>query len=128
MLFRSTCRAALTTIEIIEEEGLIDRAAELGDYAMARLHTNLTDCPIVGDIRGRGLMFGVEIVTDRAEKTAGNALAEQIYYACMDAGLSFKISHGCVLTLSPSMTISRDDLDIALTIVETAIRDAALIR
>ncbi len=122
-----TCRAALTTIEIIEEEGLIDRAAELGDYAMARLRANLTDCPIVGDIRGRGLMFGVEIVTDHAEKTAGNALAEQIYYACMNAGLSFKISHGCVLTLSPPMTISRDDLDSALTIVETAILDAALI-
>ncbi len=123
-----TCRAALTTIEIIEEEGLIDRAAELGDYAMARLHTNLSDCPIVGDIRGRGLMFGIEIVTDRAEKTAGNALAEQIYYACLNAGLSFKISHGCVLTLSPPMTISRDDLDIALTIVETAILDATFIR
>jgi len=123
-----TCRAALTTIEIIEEEGLIDRAAKLGDYAMARLRTNLTDCPIVGDIRGRGLMFGVEIVTDRAEKTTGNALAEQIYYACMNAGLSFKISHGCVLTLSPPMTISRDDLDIALAIVETAILDATLIR
>ncbi|MCF6314851.1 MAG: aminotransferase class III-fold pyridoxal phosphate-dependent enzyme [Marinosulfonomonas sp.] len=123
-----TCRAALTTIGIIEEEGLIDRAAELGDYAMARLHANLTDCPIAGDIRGRGLMFGVEIVTDRAKKTAGNALAEQIYYTCMDAGLSFKISHGCVLTLSPPMTISRDDLDIALAIVETAILDATLIR
>ena len=116
-----TTRAALTTIEIIEEEGLVERAAELGAYAMERLQTSLSDCEIVGDIRGRGLMFGVEIVTDRAARTAGNALAERIYYACLSAGLSFKISRGCVLTLSPPLTIARKDLDRALTIIETAI-------
>lgn len=120
-----TTRAALTTIQIIEEEGLVELAAELGDYAMDRLQNSLSNCPIVGDIRGRGLMFGVEIVTDRAQKTAGNALAEQIYYACLGEGLSFKISQGCVLTLSPPMTIAREDLDRALGIVETAIMNAA---
>jgi len=117
----TTC-AALTTIEIIEEEGLIDRAAELGHYAMSRLQNSLADSPIVGDIRGRGLMFGVEIVSDKAEKTAGVLLAEKIYYACLAKGLSFKISQGCVLTLSPPLTISRDDLDTALRIVETAVK------
>ena len=116
-----TARAALTTIEIIEEEGLVERAAELGAYAMDRLQDVLAGCPIVGGIRGRGLMFGVEIVSDRAEKTPGNDLAEQIYYACLGAGLSFKISLGCELTLSPPMTIARDDLDRALSIVENAI-------
>ncbi len=120
-----TTRAALTTIEIIEEEGLVERAAELGDYAMDRLRSSLSDCPIVGDIRGRGLMFGVEIVTDKAQKTAGNTLAEQVYYACLSKGLSFKISQGCVLTLSPPMTIAREDLDRALGFVETAVMNAA---
>ncbi|MEY8117385.1 aspartate aminotransferase family protein [Falsihalocynthiibacter sp. BN13B15] len=120
-----TARAALTTIQIIEEEGLVARAAELGDYAMAQLQDRLVDVPIVGDIRGRGLMFGVEIVEDRAEKTQGNARAERIYYACLEAGLSFKISQGCVLTLSPPLTIAKADLDRALDIVVTAIKDAA---
>ena len=120
-----TSRAALTTIEIIEEEGLVARSAELGTHAMQVLRDRLQDVPIVGDIRGRGLMFGVEIVEDRTLKTPGNARAERIYYACLDAGLSFKISQGCVLTLSPPLTIARDDLDRALDIVVTAIKDAA---
>ena len=120
-----TSRAALTTIEIIEEEGLVARSAELGTHAMQVLRDRLQDVPIVGDIRGRGLMFGVEIVEDRTLKTPGNARAERIYYACLEAGLSFKISQGCVLTLSPPLTIARDDLDRALDIVVTAIKDAA---
>ncbi|NRP49662.1 2,2-dialkylglycine decarboxylase [Aliiroseovarius sp. xm-m-354] len=120
-----TARAALTTIEIIEEEGLVDRSAELGRHALSVLQERLWDVPIVGDIRGRGLMFGVEIVQDRSDKTPGNALAEQIYYRCLNAGLSFKISQGCVLTLSPPLTISRADLDQALEIVVQAIKEVA---
>lgn len=120
-----TARAALTTLEIIEEEGLVERSADLGRFAMEYLRTELTGVPIVGDIRGRGLMFGVEIVADRADKTPGNDLAERIYYACLEAGLSFKISQGCVLTLSPPLTIAKDDLTRALEIVATAIKDAA---
>ncbi|MBS9716512.1 aspartate aminotransferase family protein [Pseudohalocynthiibacter aestuariivivens] len=118
-----TARAALTTIEIIEEEGLVERSAKLGLYALNRLSEFGKNCPIVGDVRGRGLMFGVEIVTDKASKSAGKDIAEQIYYKCLDAGLSFKISQGCVLTLSPPLTIAKADLDRALDIVETAISE-----
>ncbi|WP_428671415.1 (R)-1-hydroxy-2-aminoethylphosphonate ammonia-lyase [Roseibium sp.] len=120
-----TSRAALTTIKIIEEEGLVERSAELGDHAMTRLNSELLNVAIVGDIRGRGLMFGIEIVDDRADKTPGNARAERIYYACLEAGLSFKISQGCVLTLSPPLTIAEEDLDRALDIVIGAIKEAA---
>ncbi|MEP2027719.1 MAG: aspartate aminotransferase family protein [Paracoccaceae bacterium] len=116
-----TARAALTTLQIIDDEDLVDRSAKLGAYAMERLRDALADCPIVGDIRGRGLMFGIEIVSDRASKEMGKELAERIYYACLEAGLSFKISQGCVLTLSPPLIISRHDLDKALGIVEAAI-------
>ena len=118
-----TARAALTTLEIIEDEGLVERAARLGSRALDRLSESLARSPIVGDIRGRGLMFGVEIVEDQTTKSPGNGLAEAIYYACLDAGLSFKISQGCVLTLSPPLTISEADLDRALAIVETAVRN-----
>ncbi|WP_428644076.1 (R)-1-hydroxy-2-aminoethylphosphonate ammonia-lyase [Roseibium sp.] len=120
-----TARAALTTIKIIKEEGLVERSAELGDHAMTRLNSELLNVAIVGDIRGRGLMFGIEIVDDRADKTPGNARAERIYYACLEAGLSFKISQGCVLTLSPPLTIAEEDLDRALDIVIGAIKEAA---
>ncbi len=120
-----TARAALTTLEIIEEEGLVDRAAELGAYAMVRLESFAQNCAIIGDVRGRGLMFGVEIVSNKLQKTAAPDLAESIYYKCLDKGLSFKISQGCVLTLSPPLNIARKDLDAALTIVETAIKETA---
>lgn len=119
-----TARAALTTLDIIAEEGLVERAAVLGTAAMDRLRDTLDGHPKVGDIRGRGLMFGIEIVTDRDTRSPEPELAERVYYACLAEGLSFKISAGSVLTLSPPLTISQADLDRALGIVETAIRKA----
>ncbi len=116
-----TTRAALTTINIIREEGLTERAAELGTYAMERLRHFGASCPAVGDVRGRGLLFGVELVSDRDAWTPDNALAERVYYRCLEAGLSFKISQGNVLTLSPPMVIARADLERAFGIVEQAI-------
>ncbi|MGB7205202.1 MAG: aminotransferase class III-fold pyridoxal phosphate-dependent enzyme, partial [Anderseniella sp.] len=116
-----TACAALTTIQIIEDEDLVARSAELGAHAVDRLRNFASESPIVGDVRGRGLMFGVEIVEDRVTKVEARDKAERIYYRCLEAGLSFKISAGCVLTLSPPLTIQQDDLDRALTIVEAAI-------
>ncbi|WP_171212752.1 aspartate aminotransferase family protein [Ruegeria sp. HKCCA5426] len=120
-----TARAALTTIQIIEDEGLVDRSSELGAHAMGRLESELAQVEIVGDIRGRGLMFGVEIVKSRSTREADDASAERIYYDCLNGGVSFKISQGCVLTLSPPLTISRDDLDRALDTVIAAIKAQA---
>ena len=116
-----TARAALTTIGIIEEEGLVERAAELGEHAMGRMRDLMDRSALIGDVRGRGLLFGVEIVADRESRAPGDEVAEQIYYRCLEAGLSFKISQGCVLTLSPPLVISRADLDRALDIVEQAV-------
>ncbi len=118
-----TARAGLATLQVIEEDGLVDRAARLGTAAMDRLRDSLGTLPHVGDIRGRGLMFGVEIVTDRDSRDPDPGRAERIFYACLAEGLSFKISAGNVLTLSPPMVIAQADLDHALTIVETTIRD-----
>jgi 4-aminobutyrate aminotransferase len=117
-----TTRAALTTINIIREEGLTEQAAELGAYALARLRAFGESCPAVGDVRGRGLLFGVELVSDRNDFTPDNGLAERAYYRCLEAGLSFKISQGNVLTLSPPMVITRAELDWALAVVEQAIQ------
>lgn len=118
-----SARAALTTLEIIEDENLVERAARLGQSTMQRLQTSLQHSNIVGDIRGRGLMLGVEIVSNKIDKTRGDDLAEQIFYRCLAQGLSFKLSQGCVLTLSPPLTITEADLDQALCIVERCIRE-----
>ncbi|NND17536.1 MAG: aspartate aminotransferase family protein, partial [Silicimonas sp.] len=117
-----TARPALTTLEIIDDEGLADRAATLGQSAMDRLRETVGSTDIVGDVRGRGLMFGVEIVSDRDARTPDPERAERILYSCLSEGLSFKLSAGNVLTLSPPMTISEEDLEQALSIVESTIR------
>ena len=117
-----TAAAALATIEVIEEDGLVEKAAALGAYAKARLETFAETCSIAGDVRGRGLMFGVEIVGNKASKEQDRDAAERIYYRCLENRVSFKISGGSVLTLSPPLTITQAELEQALDIVESAIK------
>ncbi len=116
-----TARAALETLAIIEEDGLAERAAELGAHATARLRGLMDRAAHVGDVRGRGLLIGVDVVKSRDGREADPERAEAILYRCLEAGLSLKISAGSVLTLSPPLVISRGDLDRALDIFETAV-------
>ncbi|HET7409029.1 MAG TPA: aspartate aminotransferase family protein, partial [Paracoccaceae bacterium] len=118
-----TARAALATIAVIEEEGLVARAAELGAHMRARLEEMAERSPHIGDIRGRGLMQGVELVTDRDSREPDRGMAERVLYRCLDRGLSFKTTMGNVLTLSPPLVISREELDRALDIVSDAITE-----
>ena len=120
-----TARAALTTIQIIEDEGLVENAARVGAVALDRLEAMQTRIPQIGDVRGRGLLLGIELVQDRATQEPDNDLAEATMYAALDAGLSFKTTMGNVLTLTPPLTITEDEMLSALAIVENAIRTAA---
>ena len=120
-----TTRAGLTTLRIIADEGLVERSAELGAWAMDRLRDAVGASPVVGDIRGRGLMFGLEIVADRDARRPDPDRSERIYYRCLAEGLSFKISAGNVLTLSPPLVIAQADLDRALDILAAAVRAEA---
>jgi 4-aminobutyrate aminotransferase len=116
-----TATAALTTIRIIEEEGLVANAAKIGAEALARLREMQTRWPQIGDVRGRGLLLGVELVTDRTTKTPAKELAEAVMYAALDRGLSFKTTMGNVLTLTPPLTITSEEMTRALDILDDAI-------
>lgn len=118
-----TARAALTTIEIIEEEGLVERAASLGAKAMARLQEMRARHPLIGDVRGLGLLIGIELVLDREEKTPAEDVAEAVFYRCLDRGLSFKVTLGNVLTLSPPLVIGEAELARALDIIEASLAE-----
>lgn len=120
-----TCRAALTTIEIIEEERLVENAARVGALALARLKEMQRRYPLIGDVRGRGLLLGVELVTDRAAKTPAKDAAEAVMYRALDKGLSFKTTMGNVLTLTPPLTITEAEMNRALDIVEACIAEVA---
>ncbi len=119
-----SCRAALTTIEIIEDEGLVANAARVGAIALGRLEEMKAKHPEIGDVRGRGLLIGVELVKDRAGREPAKDLAEAAMYAALDRGLSFKTSTGNVLTLTPPLTISEAEMTKALDIMDAALDDA----
>lgn len=114
--------AALATLDVIETEGLVENAAVLGRYALDRLREVALDRPCVGEVRGLGLLIGIELVT--ADGAPAARLAERVLYAALDRGLSFKLTMGSVLTLSPPLIIRRDQLDRAIDIL-TASLDAA---
>jgi 4-aminobutyrate aminotransferase len=120
-----TARAALTTIQIIEDEGLVENAARVGAAALTRLEEMRRRHRWIGDVRGRGLLHGIELVRDREAKTPDGDLAEATLYACLDRGVSLKTTMGNVVTLTPPLTISAAEMDDALGRVEAAMVDAA---
>lgn len=116
-----TTRAALTTIQIIEDEGLVENAARVGELALERMQEMKRRLPAIGDVRGRGLMLGIELVKSRADKTPDADLAEAVLYRALDRGLSFKTTMGNVLTLTPPLTVTPGQMLGALEIIEEAI-------
>jgi 4-aminobutyrate aminotransferase len=114
-------RAALATLEIIEEEGLVENAARLGAHALGRLDEMRARHPLIGDVRGLGLLLGVELVRDRGSKEPASAEAEAVLYRCLERGLSFKTTMGNVLTLTPPLIIGETEMDQALDILDAAI-------
>jgi 4-aminobutyrate aminotransferase len=117
------CAAALATIDVIENEDLLANAERLGSHAMARLHALSQSEPIIGDVRGRGLLFGLDLVSDRATKAPACDEADRVLYRCLSNGLSFKTSNGSFLTLTPPLTIDRQSLNLALDIIEDALKN-----
>lgn len=118
-----TARAALTTIEIIEEEGLVANAANVGAFALKKLAELKMKYPLIGDVRGRGLVIGIELVTDRAAKTPANKQAEQAMYRAMERGLSFKTTFGNVLTWTPPLTVTEAEMARAISILDESLSD-----
>lgn len=116
-----TARAALTTIAIIQEERLVENAARIGAEALERLKQIKTRHPIVGDVRGKGLMLGVELVSDRASKTPAADAAEKVMYKALEQGLSFKTTFGNILTLTPPLTITSAQMNAAMDILDQSL-------
>ena len=115
------CAAALATINYIEKHDLVTHARELGKHALERLDKMKQRHPLIGDVRGLGLFLGVELVKDRQTRERASDEAEAVMYAALSKGLSFKISMGNILTLTPALTIIREELDKALNIIEASI-------
>ncbi|WP_321463076.1 aspartate aminotransferase family protein [uncultured Vibrio sp.] len=115
------CAAALATIEVIEQENLLDKAKVDSQFMREKLLEMKAKYPVIGDVRGIGMLWGVELVADHKTKQRAFDEAEAVLYQCLNNGVSFKISQGNVIQLSPPLIITREQLTQALAIVEDAI-------
>ncbi|MDD3677493.1 aminotransferase class III-fold pyridoxal phosphate-dependent enzyme, partial [Thauera propionica] len=107
------CAAGLALLEAIEEENLLERSRVLGQHAIDLLRRNTAAFDSVTEIRGAGLLIGVEL--------SHPDLAEKVLYRCLAHGLSFKVGQGRVLVLAPPLTIGEQELELAIDIVTEAI-------
>lgn len=115
------CAAALATLNIIEEENLLLRSRELGAGVVKQLNQLRGKHPLIAEARGVGLMMGLEIQTPPGSGIDPADAAERILYTALSRGLSFKISGGTVLTLTPALTISDAEMEEALYILEISL-------
>ncbi len=113
------CAAALATLDCLVEDGLLARAGAIGRVMDGRLRALAARSSLVGEVRTIGALCGVELV--RADGSPARDEAERVMYACLTAGLSFKVGQGNVLNLSPPLVIDDAELDRALGILEQAI-------
>ncbi|HZH31580.1 MAG TPA: acetyl ornithine aminotransferase family protein [Pyrinomonadaceae bacterium] len=112
--------AALKTIELLEG-GLVANSAEVGAYLKAGLERLKQKHDCIGDVRGYGLMIGVEFVSDRASMTAAPDLRDRIEVACFERGLIILGAGANTIRWSPPLTLSRENVDVALEIFDEAI-------
>lgn len=118
--------AGLAVISVLESEGLVIRSRTLGASFLERLKMicqNEKLAPFVQDIRGLGLSLAIELRHPKGI-AAARELADTVMYGCLERGLSFKTSHGVILTLTPPLTIDRTDLNAAADIIEAALLHA----
>ncbi|EOG7714938.1 aspartate aminotransferase family protein [Vibrio parahaemolyticus] len=115
------CAAALATMEAIEQDGLLDKAKADSQFIREKLLEMKAKYPVIGDVRGIGMLWGIELVTDHESKARAYDEAEAVLYQCLNNGVSFKVSQGNVIQLSPPLIITREQLTEALALFEEAI-------
>jgi len=112
--------AGLTLLEVLKDEQILQKVKEDQEFMRKNLYKMYRKYSLIGDVRGVGLLWGIELVTDRNTKEKATNEAEEIMYECLKQGLSFKVSKGNVLQLSPALTISREELETAFEILNCA--------
>ncbi len=110
------CAAALAVLAVIEDEGLVENAAGVGGYLLDGLRALQRRHPVMGDVRGEGLLLGVELVEDPQTRAPAAGLADQVVEAMRDRGILLGTtgSAGNVLKIRPPLVFQRDHADLLL--------------
>jgi 4-aminobutyrate aminotransferase len=117
------CAAALAVINVIKEEKLLENAEKQGNYFIKRLQDVKKKQEIVGDVRGKGLMIGVEFVEDKETKKPGADQAREVMLRCWRRGVATVTCGVSTLRLVPPLTITRELVDASLEIIEDVITE-----
>ncbi|MBN1675565.1 MAG: aspartate aminotransferase family protein [Kiritimatiellae bacterium] len=116
------CAAALASIDVIEQEGLLAHAAELGRFFEKRLAKMKAEHPIIGDVRNKGCLLGVELVKDRVSKEPFDEAGARVYQRAFGKGLAW-IPAGHILRMSPPIIMEEDVAARGMDIIDEAIGD-----
>jgi 4-aminobutyrate aminotransferase len=116
--------AALATLDVLRDEGLVERSWSRGSRWRQELGERLGPTGLVGEIRGLGMLIGVEMRSPTGSERESAALASRVLYLCMERGLSLKVSDGRVLTLVPPLNVSEEELGRATGILAGAFATA----
>lgn len=115
-----------TVLEVVAREGLVDRAARLGLQLRERLTDMYERYDQVGDVRGRGLLQGMELVVDKRTKEPADALGAEVTAACLQRGLHMNIVQlpgmGGIFRIAPPLTIAESDLHRGLDILDESLK------
>lgn len=115
------CAAGLATINYIEKHDLVEHSRILGEYSLNRAKEMMSRHPLIGSVRGIGLFIGIELVKDRETREPAIEEAEDVMYRCLSGGVSFKLTMGNIITLTPALVITQEEMDFALDVIEKAI-------
>ena len=113
--------AALATLDVIEKEGLLRNSQEVGDHMRKRMADWPKKHKIVGDVRGRGLMIGVEIVKDQATREYGVSERDRIVESAFERGVLFLGCGPSTIRIAPPLIVTKDEADVAMDALEESI-------
>ena len=114
------CAAALVSTRVIQEENLLEYAEHLGELALQRMERMKEEHCIVGDVRAKGCLMGIELVKDRTTKEPYTVAGEMVYQRAFEKGLAW-IPAGHILRMSPPIVMDPDTLMKGLNIIDEAI-------
>ncbi len=113
--------AAMATLDVIEKEGLLRNSQEVGNHMMKRMADWPKKHKIVGDVRGRGLMIGVDIVKDQKTREYGNAERDRIVEGAFERGVLFLGCGPSTVRIAPPLIVTKDEADVAVDVLEESI-------
>lgn len=119
-------KAGLEAISVIEDENLVENSRVQGEKLLAAFRDMMDRCDVIGDVRGVGLMLGIEIVEDKASKLPNKALTNQITKALLQRRMIISTAGnaGNILRFTPPLIINDEDVELALATVKAAFADA----